>query len=276
MTKNDCKNQKFLLIYNSQSQENGEGGMEGEMEQEQTRQRHTRVSRDIRAKRIVERLRGGWAYDEIARAEGLKARRVRQIVAEFLKSCEADDDGTHARMQIERLGRAMRVAGDAMEEGDLRAIGPFIRAIDRLDRYQALARDAARKAKPTPMTKGDSLVYKEIVRRIERDVRAKIEQERLRDAREASGSPTAPDGDPAVAAAPAVAETPAAETPAVVEASFPAVEAAPMALAPPEAEAPHSISEAPPAPSALVPPPTAMMLANGIRAVFPMHRPVRL
>jgi hypothetical protein len=248
-----------------------EGGMEGEMERERPRQRHTRVSRGLRARRIVERLRGGWAYDEIARAEGLKARRVRQIVAEFLKGCEAEDDGTHARMQIERLGRAMRVAGDAMEEGDLRAIGPFIRAIDRLDRYQGLARDAARKAKPTPMTKGDSLVYKEIVRRIERDVRAKIEQERLRDAREASGSTTTPDGDPAVVEAPA-----AAETPDVVEASFPAVETAPMALAPPEAEAPHSISEAPPAPSALVPPPTAMMLANGIRAVFPMHRPVRL
>ncbi len=240
------------------------------MEQEQPRQRHARVSRDIRARRIVERLRGGWAYDEIARDEGLKARRVRQIVAEFLKGCEAEDDGTHARMQIERLGRAMRVAGDAMEEGDLRAIGPFIRAIDRLDRYQTRARDAARReAKATPMTKGDSLVYKEIVRRIERDVRGKIEEERLREAREALGAPTAPDGDPVIVEAPA-----AAETPAVVEASIPAVEAAPIALAPPEAETPHSISEAPPPPSPLAPPPTAMMQANGIRAVFPMHRPL--
>jgi hypothetical protein len=178
--------------------------MEGEMEQEQPRPRHTRVSRGLRPKRIVERLRGGWAYDEIARAEGLKARRVRQIVAEFLKGCEAEDDGTHARMQIERLGRAMRVAGDAMEEGDLRAIGPFIRAIDRLDRYQALAREAAaRETKAAPTTKSDGLIFKELVRRIERDVRAKIEQEPLRDAREASGSPTTPDGDPAVVEAPA-------------------------------------------------------------------------
>jgi hypothetical protein len=249
-----------------------EVGMEGEMEQEQPRQRHTRMSPDMRARRIVERLRGGWAYDEIARAEGLKARRVRQIVAEFLKGCEAEDDGTHARMQIERLGRAMRVAGDAMEEGDLRAIGPFIRAIDRLDRYQARARDAARReAKTAPMAKGDSLVYKELMRRIERDVRGKIEEERLREAREALGARTAPDGDPAVVEAPAVAETPA-----VVEASFPAVETAPEALAPPAAEPPHSIAEVPPAPSPLAPPPTAMMRENGIYAVFPLHRTVTL
>jgi hypothetical protein len=210
----------------------------------------------------VERLRGGWAYDEIARAEGLKSRRVRQIVAEFLKGCEAEDDGTHARMQIERLGRAMRVAGDAMEEGDLRAIGPFIRAIDRLDRYQALARGAAApEAKAAPTTKSDGLVFKELVRRIERDVRAKIEQEPLRGAREALGAPTAPDGDPAVVEAPAAAETPA------VEASFPAVEAASMALAPPAAEPPPSIAESPPVAPCLAPPPAAMMRGSGLYAV---------
>ena len=242
------------------------------MEQEQPRQRHTRAGRDTRARRIVERLRGGWAYDEIARAEGLKARRVRQIVAEFLKGREAEDDGTHARMQIERLGRAMRVAGDAMEEGDLRAIGPFIRAIDRLDRYQARAREAAkREAKTAPTAKGDSLVYKELMRRIERDVREKIEAERLREAREALGAQTAPDGDPALVEAPA-----AAETPAVVEASIPAVEAVSMALAPLDAEPPPSIAESPPVAPCLAPPPTAMMRGSGIYAVFSPHQPVRL
>ena len=52
-------------------------------------------------------------YDDIAREEGLTKRRVRQIVAQFLKEREALEGVTHADMQIDRLGRAMRVAGDA-------------------------------------------------------------------------------------------------------------------------------------------------------------------
>jgi hypothetical protein len=65
-------------------------------------------------------------------------------------------------MQIDRLGFAMRVAGEAMAKGDVRAITPFIKAIDRLDRYQALAEEAA----PRPTSEADKLVMQELVRRI--------------------------------------------------------------------------------------------------------------
>jgi hypothetical protein len=34
-----------------------------------------------RTERILDRLREGWAYDEVAREEGLTERRARQIVA---------------------------------------------------------------------------------------------------------------------------------------------------------------------------------------------------
>ena len=43
--------------------------------------RHTQFSRATRSKRILDRLREGWAYDEVAREEALTERRVRQIVA---------------------------------------------------------------------------------------------------------------------------------------------------------------------------------------------------
>jgi hypothetical protein len=110
------------------------------MDEQRQRKRHTPFSRATRVKRILEQLREGWAYDEVAREEGLTGRRVRQIVAEYLKDRDAVEGVTHAHMQIDRLGWAMRVAAEAMAEGDVRAIGPFIKAIDRLDRYQALAR----------------------------------------------------------------------------------------------------------------------------------------
>jgi hypothetical protein len=43
------------------------------------------IARVVRRGRIFARLREGWAYDEIAREEGLSAERVRQIVREALE-----------------------------------------------------------------------------------------------------------------------------------------------------------------------------------------------
>ena len=42
------------------------------------------LGRGARRKRIFARLREGWAYDEIARDEGLSGERIRQIVSEIL------------------------------------------------------------------------------------------------------------------------------------------------------------------------------------------------
>ena len=41
------------------------------MDQEKPRKRHTQFSRLARTKRILEQLREGWAYDDIAREEGI-------------------------------------------------------------------------------------------------------------------------------------------------------------------------------------------------------------
>jgi hypothetical protein len=134
------------------------------MDERRQPKRHTQFGRAARAKRILERLREGWAYDEVAREEGLTERRVRQIVAEYLEDRDAVEGVTHAHMQIDRLGWALRVAAEKMAEGDIRAIGPFIKAIDRLDRYQALAR---RTGTRDNTSEGDRLVIHELVRRIQ-------------------------------------------------------------------------------------------------------------
>jgi hypothetical protein len=134
------------------------------MDEQRRGKRHTQFSRATRTKRILDRLREGWAYDEVAREEGLTERRVRQIVAEHLKDRDAVEGVTHAHMQIDRLGWAMRVAAEAMAEGDLRAIGPFIKAIDRLDRYQELAR---RTGTQRNTSEADLAVIRSLVARIQ-------------------------------------------------------------------------------------------------------------
>jgi predicted transcriptional regulator len=93
----------------------------------------------LRRGRVFARLREGWAYDEIAREEGLTAERIRQIVREVLKKRPVDHDSDHAKLQLARLAPAMRVAGDAVLMGDVKAIAPFLKVLDRLDRLQKIA-----------------------------------------------------------------------------------------------------------------------------------------
>jgi hypothetical protein len=107
------------------------------MEQKSEPRRRLNVfGREARTKRIFAWLRQGWAYDEIAREEGITPQRVRQIVSGVLDKRVIDRGQDHARLQLARLVPALRAAGDALSTGDVRAIGPFLKVLDRLDKYQ--------------------------------------------------------------------------------------------------------------------------------------------
>jgi hypothetical protein len=104
------------------------------------KKRPTEIARTARRTRIFARLSEGWAYDEIARKEKLTPRRVRQIVAEFLDNREVENNSRHTLAQLARLGPALRTAGEAVAQGDVRAIAPLMKVLDRLDHYQRAAR----------------------------------------------------------------------------------------------------------------------------------------
>ena len=107
------------------------------MEQTQApRRRLNIVSKAARRKRIFDKLREGWAYDEIAREERVSAERIRQIVSEVLGKRVIDRGADHAHLQLERLMPALRVAGEAIGRGELKAVAPLIKVIDRLDKHQ--------------------------------------------------------------------------------------------------------------------------------------------
>jgi len=91
---------------------------------------HGRV---LRRGRIFARLREGWAYDEIASQERLTAERVRQIVRQALERRIIDEGAEHAKLQLARLQPAMRLAGEAIADGDVTAIAPLMKALDRLE-----------------------------------------------------------------------------------------------------------------------------------------------
>ena len=113
------------------------------MDAENPLKRTTRFTRAARAARILKRVRDGFAYADVAREEGIALRRVRQIVAEEIMRREAD-----ASLQLHRLGYAMRVASEKLAHGDVKALAPFVKLFDRLDRYQAPARARPGRAGP--------------------------------------------------------------------------------------------------------------------------------
>jgi hypothetical protein len=109
---------------------------------EQTRPRRRRLSGHaltFRRRRIFGRLRDGFTFDEIALEEGVSTARVRQIVTEVLSQREVDSASDHAKLQLDRLAPALQLGAEAIASGDVSAIMPYLRAIDRLDRYQTAA-----------------------------------------------------------------------------------------------------------------------------------------
>jgi uncharacterized protein YerC len=103
------------------------------------RRRPNAVGKMQRRKRIFARLRDGASYDEIAAEEHLSATRIRQIVSEVLQKRAVDNGSDHAKLQLDRLAPAIQLAAEGIATGDISAITPYLKALDRLDRYQTVA-----------------------------------------------------------------------------------------------------------------------------------------
>ena len=92
-----------------------------------------------RRQRIFARLREGLSYEEIAAEEGVTGTRIRQIVSEVLQKRAVDSGADHAKLQLDRLAPVMQLAAEAVAAGDVSAIAPYLKVLDRLDRYQTVA-----------------------------------------------------------------------------------------------------------------------------------------
>jgi predicted transcriptional regulator len=95
------------------------------------------ITKALRRERIFAMLQLGASYAHIAREEGLSPRRVRKIVADALKRQQVDDLPDHALLQLVRLEGALARAAEAVAGGDVKAIAPYLKILDRLDRYRA-------------------------------------------------------------------------------------------------------------------------------------------
>jgi hypothetical protein len=127
----------------------GKTDMDAETVPEPARPKLNPYTKALRRERIFSRLRLGTSYREIACEERVSEQRVRKIVSDALDQQGTDLPADHALLQLVRLEGAHAVAAQAIAAGDLRAVGPYLKVLGRLDRYQAGAKkdaydDAAR------------------------------------------------------------------------------------------------------------------------------------
>ena len=118
-----------------------------------TQARARREDRIARRERFFELLMSGHTYAQIARTAQISAATVRREIDRALAERRPDAPERYARMQVARLQKAMKLAEAAIELGELKAVGIYLRVVAALDRYHQLAASPApsRRAKAPPL-----------------------------------------------------------------------------------------------------------------------------
>lgn len=110
--------------------------MDQDAAQKPARPRLNPYTRALRREGIFSRLQLGASSADIAREEGISEQRVRKIVSDALKKQKVDDLPDHVLLQLVRLEGAHALAARTVAAGDLKAIGPYLKVLDRIDRYR--------------------------------------------------------------------------------------------------------------------------------------------
>jgi Mor family transcriptional regulator len=107
----------------------------GAIHRPRERRRAGRKETALRKYRVLDRLAAGGSHAAIAREENCSIQWIRRIIAEALQSREADPFEEFRKLQIARLSLALKVGHQALMDGKLAAIDPYLKTVKALDRY---------------------------------------------------------------------------------------------------------------------------------------------
>jgi hypothetical protein len=91
-------------------------------------------------------LVSGYSVEQIASHTKKCPSAVRRAVGQALAKRRLDAPEDYARLQVARLTKALRCADVSLEEGDLKAIAPFLKVVRDLNLYHGVNVGAARRA----------------------------------------------------------------------------------------------------------------------------------
>jgi len=89
-------------------------------------------------------LVSGYSVEQIATAMKKSPATVRRVVGLALAKRRLEAPEDYARIQVARLTKALRCADASLEQGDVRAIAPFVKVVRELNLYHGLDIGVAR------------------------------------------------------------------------------------------------------------------------------------
>jgi DNA-binding CsgD family transcriptional regulator len=112
-----------------------------------------KIRRDLSIKRqetYFDLLVSGYSVEQVAIAMKKSPATVRRVVGLALAKRRLDPPEDYARIQVARLTKALRCADESLEEGDLKAIAPFVKVVRELNLYHGLNVGVARPMPTAP------------------------------------------------------------------------------------------------------------------------------
>jgi hypothetical protein len=97
----------------------------------------TRASERAR-QRAAGKTVSGYSIEQIASHTGKSLSAVPRAVGQTLAKRRLDAPENYARLQVTRLTKALRCADVSLEEGDLKAIAPFLKVVRELNLYHGV------------------------------------------------------------------------------------------------------------------------------------------
>ena len=95
-------------------------------------------------------LVSGYSIEQIASHTKTSVSAVRRAVGQALAKRRLDTPEDYARLQVARLTKALRCADVSLEEGDLKAIAPFLKVVRELNLYHGVNFGRAPPLAPPP------------------------------------------------------------------------------------------------------------------------------
>ena len=100
-------------------------------------------------------LVSGYSIEQIASHTKTSPSAVRRAVGQALAKRRHDAPEDYARLQVARLTKALRCADVSLEEGDLKAIAPFLKVVRELNLYHGVNVGSATAARPAAGNRAD-------------------------------------------------------------------------------------------------------------------------
>jgi hypothetical protein len=110
-----------------------------------------KVRRETLIKRREAYFESGYSIEQIASHTKKSPSAVRRAVGQALAKRQLDAPEDYARLQVARLTKALRCADVSLEEGDLKAIAPFVKVVRELNLYHGVNVGPARLAPPAAL-----------------------------------------------------------------------------------------------------------------------------